>query len=323
MQIYKTEVTINKKKYRALVDSFGEGDIPIIISGHAEVYAELLKKAFSGSDLLKKYKFFVPKLYWCKDAPLSNLSDDVLDTLTFDDLVGHLEEIRQCLEEQNLLEATQGKIGIYSHSAFSALAFYYAAKFPKGALFIETEGPPPYLTAEWSKEKGLFFSANASKVRKEALAKHGISPTDSAVDEKSMDKFTSFRDAYHKMNPTLWHDFNTDHRTQIWGDKELNMPMMKRYFRFLSSYDSRHITQQVKCPVHISMGLLDTAVPPYLWIDKRKDGGIGFFEEKRRDYRLFTESGHWPVTEQPQEYCTAFDNFVNEHVVIEPLRAKL
>jgi pimeloyl-ACP methyl ester carboxylesterase len=311
-------ITINGKKYDIRAESFGAGHIPIIICGHAEIYARHLYKAFAANGLLKKYRFFVPLSYWCEDAPLASLPAQVLQQLTLAEMVKHIEEIRSSLVDQGLLQATAGKIGIYSHSFFSALAFHYAATYRHNILFIEAEGPPPYSTQEWSKEKALYFNANASDSRKKALKREEIDPGSSTVDEKSMESFATFRDAYHRMNSTVWYDYETDHRSELWGDKNLHMAMMKHYFnKLLDGYDSRKIISQIGCPVHLSLGILDTPVPPYLWLDPPKEGGVGFFnnKNKKRDYHIHPKSAHWSSIEQPDAYCRDFDKFVSDTVM--------
>lgn len=184
MSRFKLAITIGEKKYPITVDFFGTGPIPILICGHAEIYARLLEQAFSKCDLLEKYQFFVPRSYWCADAPLAGLPAEVLTQLSLTELAKHLEEIRQDIAKQGLLLTKDAKIGIYSHSFFSALAFQYAACFSQSVLFIEAEGPPPYNTKEWGVEKTLYFEGNASKERKQALAYEKILPGESAVDQK-------------------------------------------------------------------------------------------------------------------------------------------
>lgn len=319
MPIYEASLTIRQKTYNIAITSFGEGIIPIFIVGHAEVYAPLLKKAFAEGNLLKKYCFFVPLLYWCQNNSLANLPLDILQQLTLEDLSSHINEIRHILTKKGLLAVTAGKIGIYSHSFFSALAFQYAKDFPEHILFIEAEGPPPYNTKEWSEKKAIYFEGNASLQRKEALAKVGVNSGDSAVDEKCLQDFASFIEAYHKMNPALWYDFESDHRQKVWGTVKLNMDMMKHYFNLLSNYDSRDIIGEVICPVHFSLGLYDAPVPSYLWIDPPEKCGIGFFQHNpKRDYYLFSESGHWPFTEQSAQCCQAFDRFIDGVVALQP-----
>lgn len=309
----EANITINDRKYTISVQSFGDGSIPIIILGHAEIYARLLENAFSSVNLLRKYRFFVPITYWCDDAPLASLEPEILSRLTLNDMIRHIDEIRVTLAEKQLLHSVDNKVGIYSHSFFSALAFHYAATFPQNTLFIEAEGPPPYNTANWAKEKTLFFKGNASLDRKQALAQEGIDPGGSAVDEKSMNDFSNYRDNYHRMNPTLWQDYTRDYRETVWGDKKLNMLMMRRYLELLREYDAQAIIPHVNCPVHFTLGIFDTPVPPYLWIDSPAQGGIGFFDRKpTRDYYIHTHSGHWPYTEEPEESCKQFDAFIQE-----------
>lgn len=127
--------------------------------------------------------------------------------------------------------------------------------------------------------------------------------------------FTSFRDDYHRMNPTLWYRFEEDCREKVWGRKLLNMVMMRHYFTLLNQYDCRNIVDLVNCPVHFSLGVFDTAVPPYLWIDSPKQGGIGFFNSRKRDYNIYTQSGHWPFIEESQECCKQFDRFIDEIIL--------
>ena len=71
--------------------------------------------------------------------------------------------------------------------------------------------------------------------------------------------------------------------------------MMQRYFFLLNGYDCQCIIDQVICPIHFSLGVFDTAVPPYLWIDPPEQGGIGLFKSKngskQRDYFIHTSSG--------------------------------
>jgi pimeloyl-ACP methyl ester carboxylesterase len=315
MPLFVTNITISEKKFTISVESVGKGPIPILVSGHAIIYGELLKRAFGDSDLLKNYCFYIPRTYWCEDEPLSQLPEDVQTQLTLSDLVHHLEEIRLSLWQHQLLSATQGKIGIYAHSLFSAIAFHYAATYPDSLLFIEAEGPCPYTTEEWAKEKSLFFTANASLERQNALAQEGIPPSGSTVDEKSLGSFPLFRDAYQRMSPTIWYDFKKDNRG-VWGNNRLNMVLYKHVFTNLfRDYDCRSLIDKVQCPVHFSLGIVDTPVPFYLWIDPPKANGIGFFNRNNRDYHVFERSGHWPATEEPAVYCSRFDEFINQQVV--------
>ena len=304
-------ITINQTKYPIQVEQFGHGDIPIIICGPGEVYGQLLKKSFTASNLLKDYCFFSPKLYWCKNSPLAGLPNDVVNTFTLNDLCAHIEEVRIGLVQQGLLGSE--KVGVYGHSGFSALAFYYAVFFQKNTLFVEAEAPVPYLVAdEWKILKEKYFAAIASKERKEALSAQGLRPGDSAIGEENLQNFTSFRDAYHKMNALLWYDFETDHRNKVWGNEELNMMMFKHYFQvLLANYDVRLFKETLDVPVHISLGIFDTVAPPPAWIDLPDQGGINFFTNQNRRYDISQKSGHWPATEEPEKYGKIFKLFVD------------
>ena len=96
----RAEITLDAKKHSVIVDRLGRGPFPMIISGHAEIYLEIFKRAFkayekeTGEDLSSKFSFFFPRLYWCKGAPLSELPEDVQKKVTMQDMVRHIEEVR-------------------------------------------------------------------------------------------------------------------------------------------------------------------------------------------------------------------------------------
>jgi pimeloyl-ACP methyl ester carboxylesterase len=304
-------ITINQTKYPIQVEQFGHGDIPIIVCGPGEIYGKLLKQSLISNNFLKDYCFFSPKLYWCKDSPLTELPNYVVNRFTLNNLCTHLEEVRMGLIQQGLLSSE--KVGVYGHSGFSALAFYYAMYFQKNTLFVEAEAPVPYLVAdEWKIIKEKYFTAMASKERKEALHAQRLQPGDSAIGEENLKNFISFRDAYHKMNALLWYDFETDHRNKVWGNEELNMIMFRHYFQILlANYDVRLFEETLDVPVHISLGIFDTIAPPPAWIDSLDQGGINFFTNRNRRYDIFKKSGHWPATEEPEKYGEIFKIFVD------------
>lgn len=327
-QTVTVPLTINKKKYDVNIEYFGEGKIPLVIAGHSPVYSKLMKK---NPELLKKFRIYNLDTYWTENSPLAdpdlNLSAEDISKGGLETFVRHIEEIRQGLVAQGLLESSNGKIGIYGHSGFSAVAISYAAMNSENALFILAEGPPPYFTEEWNDEKELFYVGNfkrESNNRANVLEKAKFDPRKSAVSAENMENFYTYKNAYQEKTAGYFYQFQNDsgelkdYREIIWGENKLNMPMMKAFFGSLSAYDCRQYIDKVTCPVDLILGVYDTAVPPYLWPDSREKGGIGFFSSKERDYHLSTEAGHWPLLiEQPEECCKHIIQFVETQV--EPL----
>lgn len=335
--VVKVPVTIADKTYDVEVECLGEGNIPLMIFGHAEVYLDLLGPAFERNGLLQIFTLYSPRLYWCEASPLSKLPVADITQNGLAGLVQHIEQVRQGLVALHLLETDKKKLGLYAHSGFSALAFQYAIDFPRCTLFIQAEGPTPFLTQDWSKEKKLFFNGNfrrkaENSERAQALAKLHIEPDESLIDEKAMGNFKNFRKAYQRMSPTLFWDFKQNHEMEIWHKHVLNMPLFKAYFsNILVNYDARKFFDKIQCPIHLSLGLYDVAVPYYLWVDSTSKKGLGFFEKcmtveqlvvehgvnksKKRKlgaYDIHTQSGHWPMLEEAESYCQGLLEFITK-----------
>ena len=320
MKAYSTVVTHKKKEYKVEVSSFGKGNIPVLIVGHAEVYGRILQKCYEDHQnglYLNQYKFFIPH-YWCKGSQIADLPDDVLSSWTWGDFIHHIEEIRQGLENLGLLDAVDNKIGLYCHSGFFILAALYGIYYSNRVLFIQAEAPPPFFTAEWPKAKALFFQGNASETRKKALASHHLQAHQSAVDEKNMVDFPSYINAYYKMAPTLLFNFKrdyTDYKDKIWGSNEqINMVMMKRYFQLVSDCNGLSLLKQLQCSVFFVFGALDTAVPLYYWTDL-----IQQMKKENVDYYIHIEAAHWPYLEMWEKAIQSKPPMKNE--VIEQVHA--
>jgi pimeloyl-ACP methyl ester carboxylesterase len=88
--------------------------------------------------------------------------------------------------------------------------------------------------------------------------------------------------------------------------------MFKHYFQvLLTNYDVRLFKETLDVPVHISLGIFDTVAPPPAWIDSLDQGGINFFTDRNRRYDILKKSGHWPATEEPENYGKIFELFVD------------
>jgi pimeloyl-ACP methyl ester carboxylesterase len=321
MHNYKTKsvkvpLTIGEITHEVEVDSFGEGKIPLLILGHAEVYRDLIKRNLAGHALEEKLQVFAPKTYWNVDSPLSHLPVQDITAGGLKSLASHIEEIRQGLAEQDLLKDSGGKIGLYSHSGFSAIAFQYAVSFPDQVLYILAEGAVPYFTEKWSIKKQIFYDGNFKResdlnnARNVALNAVEFAPEKSAVSSEAMQDFNKFISEYNKMTPALFFEYEKDggpkdNREAIWGNNVLNMAMMRAFFNeVMSGYDCKALIAKVTCPVDLLLGAYDWAVPHYLWTDSpAQKGRIGFFNERTPvDYRVCMKSGHWPMLlEQPQD----------------------
>src|SRR3990172_1749203 len=118
MRTYFARVTLQQESYQIKISSWGSGYIPVLIIGHAEIYGKILEKCYRDHEngiYLKQYQFFIPH-YWCKGSVIADLPDKVLSSWTWEDYIRHIEELMQELVKQGLLSATDGKVGIYSHS---------------------------------------------------------------------------------------------------------------------------------------------------------------------------------------------------------------
>lgn len=326
MRNYFAKITIQQKSYQVEISSWGEGSIPILIIGHAEIYGKILEKCYRDHEnglYLKQYRFFIPH-YWCTGSAIAALPDEVLNSWSWGDYIRHIEELRRGLEKQGLLSATRNKVGIYSHSGFFILAALYGISYPDQVLFIEAEGPPPCFTTEWPKEKALFFQGNASPERKEALAAQHLQAHQSAVDQKNMENFSSYIQAYYKMAPTLFLNFKRDYfdyKKKVWDSFEVNMAMLRRYFQLTADVNCLKLLKRLDCPVYLIFGGLDTAAPYYIWVDliqKEKMTNV--------DYYVHIEAAHWPYLEtwekavqskpyRKNEVIEQKQNFINNKIM--------
>lgn len=192
-----------------------------------------------------------------------------------------VEQVRQALG--------LGDVVVIGHSIHAINALEYARRYPEHVRgVVVVGGDPPGDLAEI----GRLWEADASKERKEILARHlaqltvavraALSPADTFVRE------------YVANGPMTWYDPGYD-CSWLWEGVVPDMPVLERLAEQLLPYDLAHGPPEITVPVLIAHGRYDYGCPYTLWDQHRH-------KLARHTYVLFDRSGHFPQFEEPERF---------------------
>jgi proline iminopeptidase len=203
------------------------------------------------------------------------------DQITLDTYAADMEQVRESLG--------LGDVIVIGHSIHGMLALEYARRQPQHLLGAVAIGALPHISADDPDEADRIWQAEASKERKELLARQLAELTPEVRATLSPEEL--FVREYVASSPRIWYDAGYD-CSWLWVDVVPYMTVWSRLVELLEQYDLAQGPGDITVPVLIAQG--------------RYDGGLTTLWEQHRHklpthtYALFERSAHFPsMEEQP------------------------
>lgn len=208
--------------------------------------------------------------------------------LTFDRVAEDLEAVRGHLGAET--------VAVLGHSILGALAIEYGRRFPETVSHVIAVGTPPRGDMEWLLSESMrFFEQDASEERKGAwrdnLAK--------------LPPGTPFERSFPAQAPLRFFDFRTD-MAPLYEDAVMRPELLRQLMGPLThGWDVTVDSESLRVPMLLALGRFDYTVPYTLW------------EElvptlPSATLRVFSQSGHQPFYEEPEEFTTVVSDWMND-----------
>jgi proline iminopeptidase len=260
----------------------GEG-YPCIVVTEGELLANAISK-----ELKSHFKFIFV------NARMNVKDPGDIDKITFNVLIDDVEQIRQVLK--------LGKVSVLGHSVSGLIAFEYARKYPLFTSHVIMNGTSPFEGTALEPFSNSHWETNASKVRKEALAKNWRKISKDSLDRLGTSEAGKLK--YILDGPKCFYDYNF-RADSLLKNSYWNMAVWNQIFdKEIVGYDiSKGNT--VNTPVFISQGKYDFMDPYMAWDNfKSKIPNLSF--------HVFEKSGHYSLYEEEElfrkELLIWFDN---------------
>lgn len=93
---------------------------------------------------------------------------------------------------------------------------------------------------------------------------------------------------------------------------KLDTDLIEQYFKLITSFDvfENHVFKNNTVPTLLALGLFDYSNPAYAWLDNQK-------ELKNVHYNIFSNSAHFPMMEEPDEFDRVVQEFLVNNQLIE------
>ena len=265
----------------------GDLDIPDVIFKYSATGKGIPCIAFTGAENLDKNLYpneFLEHFNLIGANP-DYVSEEVINKLTFDDILDDIERARKHLKIE--------KIVVMGHSMFGTLPLDYALKYPNNVLFIISTGSVPAFNAKYHQATTDYWESFATKERKEIYKSRMDSLMTS--DYNSLSPGKQFIKNYIAGAPKYFCNPTFD-GSAIWKDVDVNINFVNHYFgKLISQINNSEEYKSFKVPALILSGKYDFACPHYLW-----DGIMG--EMPNMKFVLFEKAGHNPMLETPDEF---------------------
>jgi proline iminopeptidase len=217
------------------------------------------------------------------------------DRITIETLPADIEQARQTLD--------LGDVVVIGHSTHGTMALEYARRYPEHVRGVAAIGAPPRRGEEPPSASERLWEADASKERKEILARQlaylkpgilsGLSPSEIWVRE------------YVANGPRYWYGPTHD-ASHLFEGVVLDVPVMQRLFgEVFGSYDLAQGPAEITVPVLIAHGRYDYAVAYTGWEEHR-------LKLPRHRYVRFESSGHFPPLEEPERFDQTLLAWIDE-----------
>lgn len=207
--------------------------------------------------------------------------------LTFDRVAEDLEAVRVHLGVD--------EVAVLGHSILGALAIEYGRRFPKTVSHVIAVGTPPRGDMEWLLSESMrFFEKDASTERKGAwrdnLAK--------------LPPGTPFERSFPAQAPLRFFDFRTD-MAPLYEDAVMRPELLRHLMGPLThGWDVTVDSESLRVPMLLAHGRYDYTVPYTLWEEIAPT-------LPSAPLRVFSESGHQPFYEEPEEFARVVSDWMN------------
>jgi proline iminopeptidase len=260
--------------------SEGEGE-PCIVTGVAPTYPLLFSER-----LKKKIRFIYVdfKGSWNADATRK------VDTLTMDDLVQEIDDVRRAFGLE--------RVCLAGHSSTGLVAIEYLARHPEHVSRLLLVGVHPFWNQKLFDAWNTSWERDASSERKALLEENKKRMPDSLL--KTLSPRDAFAMRYVRTAPRLFYNPNYNIFWAMVGH-EISAPLLDHYWAVIvKDYDTWSRLANVTTPIFLGLGRYDNAVPYETWQRERdrKNPNISFV--------TFEKSAHFPMLEEPK----AFDDAV-------------
>ena len=221
------------------------------------------------------------------------ISEEVINNLTFDDILDDIERARKYLKVD--------KIVIMGHSMFSPLPLDYALKYPDNVLFTISTGSAPFFNQKYSEALDEYWETFASPERKEIYKSRMDSLM--ATDFNSLEPGEKLIKQYVAAAPKYFYNPQFD-CAAVWDKVSVNMNFVNHYFgKLIANRDNSEAYKSLQVPALIISGKYDFTCPHILW-----DGIVE--EIPNAKYVLFENTGHNPMLEIPDEFTQTILDWV-------------
>jgi len=279
----ETPVTID-------VHEWGQGDTPLLIIGLASLFKKpnVLPKRFA---------------QWFHCYFFDHMQDHPypkpITEITLNDLVDEVETARRSLNLQQFV--------LFVHSSISIIGHKYTECYPQHVKTLIMVGAAPRWDDYKQYKAQEYYVLNASRPRKEQAARDKVSLA--ALLNQAGQQTSPFILNYHANRTHYFADYLRYHAS-LWDDIVINETFIHHFFTQIISGYQPIIASPV--PTLVALGLHDYRVPFVLWTDKNfnytEDCGHG-----KIHIHLFEDSGHYAMTEQPEEFCNVLEKFMKRN----------
>ena len=282
--VFVVFISCNEKRQQ---NFSGELDIPDAIFNYSATGKGIPCIALTGGENLDKKlypKEFLEHFNLIGANP-DYISEEVINNLTFDDILDDIERARKYLKVD--------KIVIMGHSMYSPLPLDYALKYPDNVLFTISTGSAPFFNQKYSEALDEYWETFASPQRKEIYKSRMDSLM--ATDFKTLEPGEQLIKQYVAAAPKYFYNPRFD-CTAVWDNVSVNMNFFNHYFgKLIANRDNSEAYKSLQVPALIISGKYDFTCPHILW-----DGIVE--EIPNAKYVLFENTGHNPMLEIPDEF---------------------
>jgi len=175
------------------------------------------------------------------------------------------------------------------------LALDYVRRYPAHISHAVVIGGPLQFTDAARAAARRYFEAHADDERKAEAARAvaEIPPEELATPSSS--------DWWHRRylanRALFWRDPTYD-AAYLFGGSHINIEAFRHTSRLMQGHDLTLTLPAVACPVFVAQGRYDFSVPPPVWEEARR-------RLPRGTYRVFEQSGHWPMIEEHAAFDAA------------------
>jgi len=207
--------------------------------------------------------------------------------LTFDRVADDLEAIRIHLGVE--------KVAVLGHSIIGVLAIEYGRRCPETVSHVITVGTPPRGDMRWLLSEAMrYFEQDASEERKGAWRDNMA----------KLPPGTPFEQSFPAQAPLRFFDFRTD-MAPLYEDAVVKPDLLSHLTGPLTNdWDVTVDSNSLRVPILLAHGRHDYTVPYTLW------EGIAP-TLPRATLRVFSQSGHQPFYEEPDEFAVMVSDWMN------------